>query len=475
MMSDMNANEAHADGESTGISNGVGGEFGKSQQSGEIPPGPRGLPLVGSTLTLARHGLAFSEQLHEYGDVVAYTAFGEDFVAIYDPELIESILVSRNDEFWKGDFEMAFGDLFAPNGLAFTEGDQWRRQRSALQPAFTPRQIQTHADSIVEETSISANHWSKRREIDLRNACSKLTLSILVDSLFDIDLDSDRGTTIRNAATAVGDLVDASGAAMLLPEWAPRTPTERRYDRIMAQFDDLISDLIVERREAVSEYDDLLTMLLDVEFADGSRMDESTVRDQLITFFFAGHETTSVALTYAIWLLSGNPSVRSRLNAELEAVSDGSGLTFADLPALETTEGIIKEALRLYPPIYSFYRQPRQDLMLGNFRISSDTTLQLATYNIQRDPRWWDNPDAFAPERWQKEDASRPEFAYLPFGGGPRHCIGMRFAMIELKLALATLAQHVEFERITDTITPAAKGVLDPGCVKMRVYPINDL
>ncbi|WP_276278983.1 cytochrome P450 [Halorussus caseinilyticus] len=215
--------------------------------------------------------------------------------------------------------------------------------------------------------------------------------------------------------------------------------------------------------------DDLLSLLVAAADTDETGMDPEAVRDQLVTFLFAGHETTATALTYACWLLAGNPDARQRLDAELDAVLDGRDPTFAELPELDYTGQVVKEALRLYPPIYALYRQPKKPVVLGGYRIPADTTLQLATYSVQRDDRWWDTPDEFRPERWGSEarsasDASgerseprandHPEYAYLPFGGGPRHCIGMRFATTEMKLVLATLARRVEFERVTAELNP---------------------
>jgi cytochrome P450 len=294
-----------------------------------------------------------------------------------------------------------------------------------------------------------------------------------------------------------------ASAAMLLPDWAPRTPTERRFDRAMADFDALVADLVAERYasqrdagrtnggtashesdgdsergngEAVSyelqgdngECDDLLSTLLDAEFPGGTTMDESTVRDQLVTFLFAGHETTAVALTYAVWLLGGTPDAAIRLHEEVEAVCDGDP-TFTDVPSLSYTERVVKEALRLYPPVHLLYRQPRSETTLGGYRIPADATLQLSTYHIQRDSRWWDAPEEFHPDRWTGEN-DRPEYAYFPFGGGPRHCIGMRFATLELVLALATLARRIEFERVTDDLDPEPKVTLEPGTVEMRIH-----
>ncbi|MFC4552706.1 MULTISPECIES: cytochrome P450 [Halorussus] len=462
----------------------------------DLPPGPSGLPVVGSTVAASRDGVGFGERLTSYGDVVSYSAFGRDFVAVFDPAVVETVLVSANDAFEKGEFETAFGDLVAPEGVVFAEGERWRRQRTALQSAFTPERIRRYADEMVAHTAATADDWDDGETVELGDAFGALTLRILTRALFDLDLDAERGAVVREAARAVHAVVDQFGLLSFLPAWVP-TPTDRRHERAMADLDALVAELVEERREGVArsateptsgdeprvapDRDDLLSLLVAAADADETGMEPAAIRDQLVTFLFAGHETTATALTYACWLLAGNPDARERLDAELDAVLGDRDPTFADLPDLDYVEGIAREALRLYPPVYSLYRQPKEDIVLGGYRIPADATLQLATYNVQRDDRWWDDPEQFRPERWTGSEApetsrrgergsrERPEYAYFPFGGGPRHCIGMRFAMTELQLALATLARRVEFERVTAELDLSMGLTLDPGPVEVRV------
>lgn len=435
-------------------------------QDGERPPGPDGLPLIGNTIGFLRGGLGFAERLQAYGDVVRYTALGETFVVVSDPQLIESVLVSCNEMYRKGSFENELGELLAPNGLVFADGDQWHDQRSLLQPLFTPERLRSYSASIRTASTTAANEWHTEETIDLRDACSKLTLSILADTLFTIDLTTERGTIVRDAVSAITDRTDTSNITYVWPEWAPLTPTQRRFDQAMAALDALIEELIDERRRTETEHDDLLAVLLG---ADDSVMDDATVRDQLVTFLFAGHETTALALTYTLWLLSGHPSVRERVGDEIQEKHSGSNPSATALSELTVTDYVIKEALRLYPPAYLIYREPRRDVTLDGYRIPRGTTLQLPAYTVHRDTRWWDEPDAFVPDRWSRS-TTRPEYAYFPFGGGPRHCIGMRFAMMELNVALTTLLQRLDFERVTDSLSLTPNALLDPGRVTMRVH-----
>ena len=464
------------------------------------PPHVDGLPLVGCTLGFAWDALDFGGRVLERGDVVSFDAFGEHFVAVADPDAIEAVLVSRSDAFRKGDFETDFGEIIAADGLAFTEGDQWRRQRMALQGSFTPAKVQGFADDIVDRASAMADAWAGTDgDVALREANSRFALDVLARTLLDVDLDGDRGDVVATAADAIGDY--ASPAAMAVPDWIP-LPVDRRYRRSMAALDALVEDVVADRRARVERAaaadgdtegdaygDDLLgTMLKGIDDPDaGVREDE--LRDQLVTFLFAGHETTATALTYAVWLVAGHPRVGDRLRAELDAVLDGDAPSFADVPQLPYTEAVVEEALRLYPPVTAVYREAREPTTVGGYRVDPGDALQLSIYQVHRDDRWWGAPESFRPERWLDDDADlpgvdpdtagedadaaafgrddRPEYAFFPFGGGPRHCIGMRFARLELRLALATLANRLEFSQVGG-FDPTVKIALDPGDVRIR-------
>ncbi|WP_207586485.1 cytochrome P450 [Halomontanus rarus] len=463
------------------------------------PPGPQGLPLIGSTLSIARDPLEFVESAREYGDVVAYDAYGTEFALVFDPHIVETILVSRADEFRKGEFETDFGDLVAPEGVAFTEGDRWRRQRQLLQSSFRPGRIHSYADGMVAEARTLVDGWDDGETIALSDTLSTYTLRVLTRTLFDLPLEDDRAAVVTRATNALNDYASPGRLAFesIVPSWLS-TPTEREYETAMADLEALVDDLVTERREADATGEDLLSLLARAEYPDGSRPSPEAVRDQLVTFCFAGHETTATALTVTCWLLAGNAGVRARLEGELEAVCGNRDPTVEDLATLEYTEAVAREAMRLYPPIVGVYREPRSDVVLGSYRVPAGTTLQLSVYGIQRDERWWDEPAVFRPERWlvggdgsERNDVDdgtneagtenggwtlesapdRPEYAFFPFGGGPRHCLGMRFAMLELQLALATIVRRVEFDRVAgiETFEPSLGVTLDPGPAEVRV------
>ncbi|WP_299265485.1 cytochrome P450 [Halorientalis sp.] len=437
-----------------------------------LPPGPSGLPLVGSTVALLRDPWGFMNTAIEYGDVVSYTAFGRQFVAVGDPDVVERVLVAENDAFEKGGFQQAFGELIAPEGVVFTEGERWRRQRQLLQSAFTPREIQSYADEMVTETAALADTWADGDVIELRETTSTLTLRILTRTLFDLDFDAERGAIVRDAVRALSDYIGNYATLMLVPSWVP-TPSKRRYERAMGELDTLVDELVAERRNAAETPTDLLSMLAAAEYPDGEQMSPGEVRDQLVTFLFAGHETTATALTFAVWLLAGDDEAQARLTREAESVC-GESLSFTDLPELEFTEAVAREALRLYPPLTDLFREPTEATTLGGYRVPADATVLLSAYRCHRHEEYWDTPETFRPERWLPEirggDQDRPEYAYFPFGGGPRHCLGMRFAMTELKLTLATLAGRLTFDRVTEKLDLSPFGLtLDPGPVEVHV------
>ncbi|WP_137291196.1 cytochrome P450 [Natronorubrum halophilum] len=462
------------------------------------PPRRRGLPLIGSTLSIARDPLGYLESASEYGDVVAYEAFGTEFALVFDPDAVESVLVSRSDQFRKGEFETNFGDLIAPGGIAFTEGEQWRRQRRLLQSSFTPDRIRSFAGKMATEAAALVDGWDDGETIVLQDALSTYTLRVLSRTLFDLKreaprssapasgdlpraLEDDRAETVRRAATALDNYASPGRLALgsIVPSWVPDR-AEREYEAAMADLEALVADLVAQRRSVDDGGDDLLSLLARAEYPDGSRLSPAEVRDQLVTFLFAGHETTATTLTFACWLLAGDSAVQTALERELEAVCGDREPTFTDCDALVYTEAVVREAMRLYPPVVGLYREPRRGTTLAGYRIPAGTTLQLSVYGIQRDGRWWSAPETFRPERWLTggDDDSgrtlepagdRPEYAYFPFGGGPRHCLGMRFAMTELQLALATIVHHVEFDRVTETLEPSLGVTLDPGPLEVRV------
>jgi len=413
-----------------------------------LPPGPDGLPLLGNTLSIAGNTFGFYDELAEYGDVVTYTVAGQRFVTLLHPDHVERALLHDFETFrkWSG---QEFGIDLAPDGLLFAEGEQWRRQRTSIQGAFTLERIESYTDAMVEYAGRTVDGWDDGETVAVDRAFSRLTLRILARSLFDLDIGDDEGVVTRTA-DVLNERADARNLQVFLPQWVP-TPLNRRFERAMADMEDLVAELIEERREDPDEYDDLLSLLLTVEDEEGRQLSHEELVDNMVTFLFAGHDTTSLALTYTFLLLSTHPDVREELDREYDAVLGGDPPELDDLDDLAYTERVVKESLRLYPPAYVLFRQADADVAVGGYRIPEGTIVTLPQFRLHVDPRFWDSPDEFRPERWTEEmEADLPDYAYFPFGGGPRHCIGMRFAMTELKHLVPTIAQRVDFDLLSD-------------------------
>lgn len=443
------------------------------------PPGPDGMPIVGNTVRIVREPFAFLDDLGSYGDVVRYRNAGNEVTALLHPSHVQRALVEEPDRFERYLFADQ-GIDFAPEGILFTDRDRWADQRGAIQPAFTMDRIRSYGETMARYAEETADGWTDGDEIAVNRAFSSLTLRILAKTLFDVEADPDRDDEpIVRAARLINERSDPRSLTMLVPDWLP-TPANRRYRRGIAAYRDRVDELIEHRRERVEAGretddrpgDDLLSILLGASGTDGASLSETEVRDNLLTFAFAGHETTSLALTYAVLLLSQHDRVRDRLDEELDEVLDGSRPTLEDVPRLEYVDRVLTEAMRLYPPVYMLFRKATEDAVVGGYEVPAGSIVTLPQYVIHRDDRFYDDPQAFRPDRWTDEfEDQLPEYAYFPFGGGPRHCIGMRFAMLEMKLVLATIARRFEFDLLSDPEPDLAPGAtLQPKAdVRVRI------
>lgn len=423
-------------------------------QSGpvDLPPGPDGLPIMGNTHQYLKQPMGFFDELAEYGDV-AYCEFPRiNAIAVFHPEYVAEVLLRQDTyERWNFDELKELLDYeIAPQGLTFTRGDEWKRQRHFLQPMFGLNQLQTFSTDIVSATEELVAGWDDGEEINLNEEFSELTLSILTNTLFDFELGENQ-QIIKDAAEELQSFADMEGTAaidLLLPSWVP-TPGQRRYDRAMGAFDDTVDTLISERQADPGQYDDFLTMMLEREDDNEYSMSESEIHDHLITFLIAGHETTATALSFACLLLATHTEERQRVQKESERVVDGTP-TPSDLDQLVATEQVAKESMRLYPPAALLFREAIENTRLGGYDVPAGTIVLLPQFTVHKDERWFENPEKFRPERFSEERvADRPDFAYFPFGGGPHQCIGMHFAMMELKYVIPILMKSVNFELLS--------------------------
>jgi len=432
-----------------------------SQTTQDAPLAPKrsGVPVIGSAVAFARDPYALYDDIASHGDVVRFSLGSYDMATVLHPDGIEQVLVDDFDRFDKPGAAASGADVLA-DGLLLSDGEQWHRQRTGLQPLFYRERIETYADTMATYAAAAADEWAAADAVDLGEATSTYTLRVLGKTLFGIDTDEYR-EAVRAGAEAILERTSQNPVAMDIPQWLP-TPSNRRYERGIDRLDGVVADLLADR-EPGSDREDLLSLLVDMR-SDGE-LDEAEIRSQLVTFLFAGHETTATALTWTLAELGRNPGVARRLRAEVDAVLDGACATLADLPDLTYTEQVVRETLRRYPPASAVFRETDEPVTVDGYRIPAGTFLTLPQFHVHTDERWWDDPTEFDPSRWDdvtEPPGDRPEYAYFPFGGGPRHCIGMRFARMELQLALATVAKRCRIVGAPDDIGVAVGSTVHP-------------
>jgi cytochrome P450 len=406
-----------------------------------LPPGPPSDSWTGSFKTYSRDPLGYLPKLaRDYGDIVTLRYYNFRVYFISHPDYIEEALVAQNRKFIKGRILRANKRLFG-NGLLTSEGDFWLRQRRLAQPAFHRARIASYADTMVRFAQRLVAEWKSDEEYDMHAEMMRLTLQIVAKTLFDADVDRE-AQQVGRALEAIMELNSDFRKLMLTPSWLP-IPRNINAAIATSRLDKIIFRFIEQRRASGKDAGDLLSMLLAAQDEDGSRMTDRQLRDEAMTIFLAGHETTANALTWTWLLLAQNPAAEAKLHAELGAVLAGRAPALDDLPNLRYAGHVITESMRLYPPAWGMARVAIEDAEIAGYPIPKGCGVSLAQWVVHRDPRWYDAPEEFRPERWEGDLLKRlPRFAYFPFGGGPRQCIGNNFATMEATLLLATIAQR---------------------------------
>ncbi len=434
------------------------------------PPGPTGLPLVGNVPLLWEDQLVSSVRaMQEHGDFIAMRFGPFRYYLLYDVDAIKHVLVDNNKNYVKSrnyqGLKLVLGD-----GLVTSDGELWRRQRKLAQPAFLRRRIEAFAAPMAAMSEELASAWGGLGEgaiIDVHEAMLKLTLRIVGRTLFDTELGHDADAIGPRLTTLVHFANDYATALVRLPTWLP-LPKNREFRRALREVDRVVFDIVEARRRSAKDHEDLLGLLMSATDEEG-RMSERQLRDEVLTLVGAGHETTANALSWTFYLLSLHPDVDARLEAELDEVLGGRTPSLDDLPKLAFCERVIKESLRLYPPAWAFERDALEADTLCGWPIEAGATVGVVTYALHRHPGHWDNPEGFDPDRFLPErSASRHRYAYLPFGGGPRQCIGMGMALMEAAIVLATLRQRYRLE-----LVPGQRIKLDPSITLRPGTPIR--
>ena len=416
-----------------------------------FPPGPKSLIPGWALLAFRRDPLGFLVETAKYGDIAHFGTRSQHFFLVSNPDYIKDILTTHNAYFKKGR-ALERAKALLGNGLLTSEGEFHHRQRRMAQPSFHRDRIARYADIMVDYADrFQRERWHNAETLDIAREMNRLTLKIVGKTLFGTETEAE-AEPVRQA---LSESMRGFNRSMLpfakILDKLP-LPATRRYRRARAVLNSIIYRIIEERRRGGEDRGDLLSMLLTAqdEEGDGGQMTDLQVRDEAITIFLAGHETTANALTWAFYLLSENPEVESRLHEELDSVLGGRLPTADDFPRLRYTEMVISETLRLYPPAWTLGRRALKDYQLGPYTVPAGSFVITSQYVVHHDPRYFPDPFRFDPERWTPEArASRPQFSYFPFGGGVRRCIGDGFAMMEAIMVLATLAQTWSPRRVS--------------------------
>ena len=408
------------------------------------PPRPKGKPIIGNLLDFRRDPLSFLLTVaREHGDIVHLQFGPQSIFLVNNPDHIRDVLVTNNRNFIKSrGLQMA--KRFLGEGLLTSEGEFHRRQRRLSQPAFHRQRMKAYAEVMARYGARTRDRWKDGETLDISQEMMRVTLAIVGKTLFDADVESE-AAEIRAALTNIMLLFDRitspfPNLLMKLP-----LPSNFRFLKAKKRLDATIYRIIDEHRTSGKDHGDLLSMLLMAqdEEGDGGSMTDVQLRDEAMTIFLAGHETTANALAWTWYLLSQHPEVEARLHAEIDSVLEGRLPEVKDFARLKYTEMVFAEAMRLYPPAWAMGRQALRDYPIDNYVVPAGSIILMSPWVMHHDPRYYDDPFKFDPERWTPDKReARPKFSYFPFGGGPRVCIGEGFAWIEGVLLIATVAQQ---------------------------------
>jgi cytochrome P450 len=383
----------------------------------------------------------FSELAATQGDVAEFALAGRRAFLVGAPTLIEEVLVTHQRKFVKGPALRRARQLFG-RGVLTSEGEQHRRQRRIVMPAFHQQRVTMYADTISSYAASRCADWKHGRTLDIVREMNDLTLDIVAKTLFGTEFGSSAGE-VRRAITWAVESFDLFGSTMADSKDSPAAGGRmRRFRAARTSLDAIVNQMIESRRAKSDTSMDLMSLLLAARREDTTgSLDDDWIRDEILTMLLAGHETTANALSWVWYLLGSHPHVEARLHAELDEALGGRTPGVADVPRLIRTRHVFQEALRLYPSAWVIARLAVEEHEFGATRIPADALVVISPFLVHRDPRFFPNPTAFDPDRWQQDEpGSRPKCAYLPFGAGPRGCIGETFAWMEGILVVATIA-----------------------------------
>jgi len=432
-----------------------------------LPPGPNGT-LFGGNVRQFRAGLLnfLLETARDYGPLASFRIGPRRVFLASGHELIEQVLVTDAKHYIKHFGARAFKPVLG-NGLVTSEGAFWHRQRKIIQPAFHKARVQSYAPVMAALTDQTLESWTPSKSVRIDEEFENLTSKIALKTLFDLDDAGDR-ERFSDTLKLAFDLMNARLRRVFkLPLWVP-TPANRRLQSAVGELDRTMEGFIASGRSRQCPGDDLLSRLLFAQHEDGTRMSDRQLRDEAMTLYLAGHETTALTLAWSWYLLSQNPNVENKLVSEWQHVLGGATPTADHLHRLPYTAAVIAESMRLFPPVYVIGREATADLELGGFLVKRGYTVLMSQWVNHRDPKYFPEPEEFRPERWENGLAKRiPKFAYYPFGGGQRICVGNTFALMETAIVLAAVGQRYRF-----TLDPDAAIGIKP---QITLLPANGI
>jgi cytochrome P450 len=405
--------------------------------------------LLGSLPSFRKSRVAFQQQvMRQYPDVATVRLGPFELLSIGKPDVVNEVLVAQQDAFVKSYGLSLFAQPLLGNGLLTSEGSEHRRHRRLIAPAFGQGQMRDYAAVMSRRGEVLLEGMLNRSDVDITQEAMRVALEIAAEALFGADLTGQASRIGEVVTDAIEGLQATMTVSLPLPPFVP-TPTNRRLQRAVRKLDQVVYKMIGDRRRAKEQRNDVLSLLLSARDGDGSSMSDRQVRDEVMTLFLAGHETTAVSLIWTLVLLARHPDIRRKVEEEVDRVLGGRAPCFEDAEQLSLTLRVLKESMRLFPPVYMLGRRATRATSVGGHRVRKNQVMLINTFGMHHRADLYPDPERFNPDRFLPEnEAKRPRLAYLPFGAGPRVCIGQQFALLEGQMVLASWLRRARFDLV---------------------------
>ncbi len=418
---------------------------------GKKIPGPQGNIIFGGAGEMQKNPLNYLMNMDKnYPGIANWQLLHLNIVLLSDPKLIRVVLQTNQKQYIKNSAYKQV-ELLLGQGLVTSEGELWKRQRKLIQPSFHKQSIFNLFEDMLGCTNETIAEWKekvkKAENIDFAEEMMKITLQIIGKTMLSTDVKAEAGSVNVSLGYLLKAIDHRATQALNFPLWVP-TKNNFKFKKERKVLDEIIYKIINERRKSGSKGHDLLDMLMESKYEDtGEHMPDNLLRDEVMTIFLAGHETTAAALAWTFYLIATHPEVYKKLKQEVKDVVGDGEITFQHLQQLKYSKACLNEAMRLYPPIWIIGRRALEDTMVGDYLIKKDTDILISPFIVHHDAAYWKNPEVFSPERWETEEVKdMDKFAYFPFAAGPRMCIGNNFALLEADIIITKIIQNFDFE-----------------------------